>query len=89
VYIVEGDENTLVGVVDLRELLLASDAATLGDVMASPVISAQDDDLRDDLQEIFAKYHYRLLPVVDRSDHLLGVVRYTDIMKGVVARARS
>ena len=69
--------------------MLAGDDTTLGDLMASPVISAQDDDLRDDLQEIFAKYHFRMLPVVNRSDHLLGVVRYTDIMKGVVARARS
>jgi len=89
VYVVEGEGNTLAGIVDLRELLLASDGATLGDIMVSPVISAQDEDLRDDLQEVFAKYHYRLLPVVDRSDHLLGVIRYNDIMKGVVARARS
>jgi CBS domain-containing protein/sporulation protein YlmC with PRC-barrel domain len=89
VYVVDGEENTLVGVVDLRELVLAADGTTLGDAMVSPVISAQDDDLRDDLQEIFAKYHYRLLPVTNRSDHLLGVIRYNDIMKGVVARARS
>lgn len=89
VYVVEGEENTLVGVVDLRELVLAADGTTLGDAMTSPVISAEDEDVRDDLQEIFAKYHYRLLPVVDRSDHLLGVIRYNDIMKGVVARARS
>jgi magnesium transporter len=89
VYVVEGEENTLVGVVDLRELVLAADGTTLGDAMTSPVISAEDEDVRDDLQEIFAKYHYRLLPVTDRSDHLLGVIRYNDIMKGVVARARS
>jgi CBS domain-containing protein len=89
VYVVEGEEHSLVGVVDLRELVLAADGTTLGDAMASPVISAQDDDLRDDLQEVFAKYHYRMLPVVDHSDRMLGVVRYTDIMKGVVARARS
>jgi CBS domain-containing protein/sporulation protein YlmC with PRC-barrel domain len=89
VYVVEGEENTLAGVVDLRELVLAPDGTTLGDVMISPVISAQDEDLRDDLQAVFAKYHLRLLPVVDRSDHLLGVIRYNDIMKGVVARARN
>ena len=89
VYVIEGEDDTLTGVVDLRDLVLAGDDTTLGDLMASPVISAQDDDLRDDLQEIFAKYHFRMLPVVNRSDHLLGVVRYTDIMKGVVARARS
>ena len=89
VYVIEGEERTLVGVVDLRELVLARDDAPMGEVMISPVITAEDEDLRDDLQELFAKYHYRLLPVVDRQDHLLGVLRYNDLMKGVVTRPRS
>jgi magnesium transporter len=89
VYVTEGEALTLTGVVDLRELVLARDDSTMGDVMVSPVITAEAEDLRDDLQELFAKYHYRLLPVVDRQDHLLGVIRYNDIMKGVVTRARS
>jgi magnesium transporter len=89
VYVTEGEERTLTGVVDLRELVLARDEAVMGEIMVSPVITAEDEDLRDDLQELFAKYHYRLMPVVDRQDHLLGVIRYNDIMKGVVTRARS
>ena len=28
-----------------------------------------------------------MIPVVDRADHLLGVIHYKDIMKGLVARA--
>ena len=89
VYVVEGEEHVLAGVVDLRDLVLAPDEAALADIMVSPVVSAEADDLRDDLQEIFAKYHYRLLPVVDHRDHLLGVVRYNEIMKGVVAKVRA
>lgn len=88
-YVTEGEERTLVGVVDLRDLVLAPDETLLADVMVSPVVSAEASDLRDDLQEIFAKYHYRLLPVVDHRDHLLGVVRYNEIMKGVVAKVRA
>ena len=88
-YVVEGEERLLVGVVDLRELVLAADEALIGDVMTAPVIAADQDDLRDDLQELFSKYHHRLLPVVDPKDHLLGVVRYNDIMKGVVSRPRA
>jgi Mg/Co/Ni transporter MgtE len=44
--------------------------------------------MREDLAEMFAKYHYRMLPVVDLQDHLLGVIHYKDIMKGLVTRAR-
>ncbi len=87
-YVIEGAERTLVGIVDLRELLLARDEALIGEVMISPVAAAEAEDLRDDVQELFAKYHYRLLPVVDRQDHLLGVIRYNDVMKGVVTRPR-
>ena len=87
IYVVERD-NVLVGVVDLRDLVLAQDAVTLGEMMIAPVVSAEREDVREDLAELFAKYHFRMLPVVDDRDHLLGVIHYTDIMKGLVARAK-
>ena len=37
--------------------------------------------------ELFAKYHYRMVPVVDARDCMLGTLRYKDIMKGLVTRA--
>lgn len=89
VYVVTGPEKTLVGVVDLRELVLAADTQTLGDIMVAPVVSAEADDLQDDLTDLFAKYHFRMIPVVDPHDHMLGVVYYKDIMKGLVTRART
>ena len=87
VYVVSEPDRTLLGVVDLRELVLAADSLPLGEVMAAPVVAADSDDVREDLEELFAKYHYRMVPVVDRADHLLGVIHYKDIMKGLVARA--
>ena len=89
VYVTMGADKLLLGVVDLRDLVLASDEAVLGDLMVSPVVSAQQDDLRDDLAEVFAKYHYRMIPVVDAKDHLLGVIHYNDIMRGLVTHART
>jgi len=89
IYVLGGDDSVLEGVVDLRDLVLADDDLPLADVMASPVVSAEAEDLRDDLQELFAKYHYRMLPVVDPHDHLLGVVRYNEIMKGLVTKAKA
>ncbi|HEX2973087.1 MAG TPA: CBS domain-containing protein [Tepidisphaeraceae bacterium] len=87
IYIVN-EEKTLLGVVDLRELVLAGDNQTMGDIMVSPVVSTDDDDVREDIAELFAKYHYRMLPVVDKQDRLLGVVHFNDIMKGYVTRAK-
>jgi magnesium transporter len=88
IYVVAGPQKVLLGVVDLRELVLAKDDMTLGELMASPVVSAEADDVREDLAELFAKYHYRMLPVVDEKDNLLGVIHYKDIMKGLVARVK-
>lgn len=88
VYVVKGDSRKLIGVVDLRELVLAPDEAVLGDIMTSPVVTAEKDASREDLAEIFARYHYRMVPVVDSEDHILGVICYNDIMKGLVARTK-
>ncbi|MGA2034377.1 MAG: CBS domain-containing protein [Thermoguttaceae bacterium] len=87
IYVVGEPNRALLGVVDLRELVLAQDIALLADLMVSPVVAADSDDLREDLEELFAKYHYRMVPVVDKGDHLLGVIHFKDIMKGLVARA--
>ena len=80
-YVVATGENFLVGVVDLRELVLAPDEQTLDDLMVSPVVSAEIDDTQDDLLEMFVKYHYRMVPVVDSQDRILGVIRHKDVMK--------
>jgi magnesium transporter len=88
IYVVNGDGKTLMGVVDLRELVLADDDKPLSELMTAPVVSAEENDVQEDLAEIFAKYHYRMIPVLDANDKILGVIRYADIMKGLVTRAK-
>jgi CBS domain-containing protein len=89
IYVVGGPEKVLLGVVDLRDMVLAPDEAALADLMISPVVAAEADSGHEDLADLFAKYHFRLLPVVDSKDRLLGVVCYKDIMKGLVTRAKT
>ena len=81
IYVVEGDQM-LVGVVDLRDLVLASDEATLGDIMVSPVVAADQSTLREDLTELFEKYEFHMIPVVDGQDRIFGIIRDKDVMKG-------
>jgi magnesium transporter len=82
-YLVD-DEKTLLGVADLREIVLAADTVLLGDLMVSPVVSAQSDDMREDLAELLTRYRFHMIPVVDEHDRLLGVIHSRDIMKGLV-----
>jgi len=88
VYVVDPGDRVLHGVVDLRELVLARDEVPLADLMSSPVVTADQHDVRDQLAEMFEKYHYRMIPVVDAEDHILGVVRAKDIMMSPDIRVR-
>jgi CBS domain-containing protein len=85
-YVVGEDGKTLTGVVDLRDLVLAEDSRPIGELMASPVVAVEEDDTHDDVAQVMSKYLYRMIPVVDRGDRILGIVRYNEIMKGLTAR---
>ena len=60
----------------------------LKEIMVAPVVAADEETVRDDLADLFAKYHFRMIPVVNREDHILGVIRYKDIMRGPTARTK-
>ncbi len=81
--------KALVGVVDLRDLVLAAEDAPLSSLMTSPAIAAKPSELRADVEAVLQKYHFRMLPVVDERDRLLGVIRYQDVMNGPEAEPRA
>ena len=71
--------NQLLGVVDINELLLAEPTARLHDLMVDNVISLQADSMLKEASDMFARYSFRAIPVVDAADKILGVVTYRDI----------
>ena len=73
--------SPILGVVDARQLLIAAEDASMEAEMTSPVVSAEVDDVREDLKAVFSKYHFRMIPVVDGEDRIQGVIHYDDIMK--------
>jgi magnesium transporter len=80
---VQVDHGPVLGVVDIRQILLATNAETMNALMVSPVVTAEVDDVREDLAALFSKYHFRMIPVVDAEDRIQGVVRHGDMMKSV------
>lgn len=79
-YVMRPPENTLVGIVDLRDLVLGPENRRIEDIMVADAVAADPEDTREDLEELFKKYHFRMIPVVDLHDHLLGVIHYNDIL---------
>jgi magnesium transporter len=78
-YIVDGG-GKLLGVLDIKELLMAEPASSLKDVMVENVISLKCDSTMKEAASAFLRYGFRALPVVDDNDNLQGVVPYRDVM---------
>jgi magnesium transporter len=72
--------DTLLGVIDIKELLLAPDNAPLKDVMMDAVISLKPESTLKEASLLFARYDFRAIPVLDDQDRILGVVPYRDVM---------
>jgi magnesium transporter len=78
-YILDSDRK-LIGVLDLRELLMAQDESPLKDVMIERVIVLNPQNSLKEAHEMFAKYNLRALPVVDEEDRMLGILPYRDVV---------
>ncbi|MGJ8572999.1 MAG: magnesium transporter [Hoeflea sp.] len=86
-YIVDKDEK-LVGVVSLRGLLATKRSALLTTIMVKP-LSVQPEAEISDLQDIFDKYDFLGVPVVDADGILLGVVSRDAVSQALLERAES
>jgi magnesium transporter len=70
----------LVGEVSLQDLLFTDPNKTIGEIMSQTNIRVHDTDDREDVSNQFSKYHVRALPVVDKDEHLIGIITADDIV---------
>jgi magnesium transporter len=85
-YVVDAG-GRLVGVVTLKDLLIAPPEARLADVMRGDPVSVAADAPADGAVDVVAKYHFAALPVVDAGGRLLGIVTMDDVLRRVLADA--
>ncbi len=78
-YIVD-DEKQLVGVVSLRELVVAEPTTHLKALMDDDVIKVETDTDQEKVARIIAKYDLLGVPVVDEVNHLVGLVTVDDVI---------
>jgi CBS domain-containing protein/sporulation protein YlmC with PRC-barrel domain len=74
VYLLDRD-GVLCGVVSLRDLLTAAPQRPLSEIGTTRLITVTLQAKPDDVVDLFVKYGFRALPVVDESDHLKGAIR--------------
>jgi len=77
------DLEHLVGVVTLRSLIVASPECLLADLMSTRVISVTTGAHKGAAAELFAKYRFRALPVVDDDRVMKGIITIDDVLEDV------
>ena len=77
------DLGRLVGVVTLRSLIVAAPERRLGELMSTRVISVTVDEDKGAAAELFAKYRFRALPVVDGEGVMKGIITIDDVLEDV------
>jgi magnesium transporter len=81
-YVVEREGSwKLVGVIALRNLILADPSAPLAEVMRTELQSARAEDSAADVAQQIAEYNLLALPVVDEAGDILGIITVDDAME--------
>jgi len=78
-YVVD-KQDELLGVIDIKELLQASDGALLKEIMVKSIISLKTGSTLKEASAMFARYSFRAIPVICENNKIGGVVLYRDVM---------
>jgi magnesium transporter len=78
---VTDNEGRLVGVSTLRHLITCEKDIPLGKLMNTHIIKVEPEDAVGTVVDLFKKYKFMCLPVVNKDDALKGVITLQDIMK--------
>ena len=72
------DSSTLIGIVTIKTLLLSEDDEIIENIMETNVISVNTLDDQEMVAQMFNKYNFLALPVVDQENRLVGIVTVDD-----------
>ena len=70
----------LMGVVTIRDLIMASSEETMEDLMEENIISVSTLEDQETVARQFSKYGFLAMPVVDREERLVGIVTIDDVL---------
>ena len=78
-YVTRG--HKLIGLVTVKDLLLCEDdESSIESIMQEHVISVNTLDDQEQVAQMFSKYNFLALPVVDTENRLVGIITFDDAM---------
>ncbi|MGB0679076.1 MAG: magnesium transporter, partial [Polyangiales bacterium] len=82
-----GYGRKLLGVLSLRDLILADPGQALADVMVTQVVRVAPTDDQEKVADTIARYDLSAIPVIDSRGRMLGVVTIDDVVDVVIEEA--
>ena len=75
------EDRRLIGLVTVKDLLLCDDDDTvISTIMETHVIHVHTQDDKEDVAQMFSKYNFLALPVLDSEERIVGIVTFDDAM---------
>ncbi len=74
------EQKRLVGVISLRDLIIAEEDTLIEEIMNERVVSISVGEDQEEAARIMRDYDFLALPVLDFQNHLLGIITHDDIV---------
>lgn len=74
------EKRTLIGQVDVKELLTTGESKTIEEIMETNMLYAHTTDDQEDVAKTITKYGLIALPIVDHERRMVGIVTVDDAM---------
>lgn len=78
-YVID-EKRKLEGVIPIRTLILSEEDDIIKDIMTVNLIRGHTQDDQEHIADIFKKYNFTTLPVVDNEMRLIGIITIDDIV---------
>ena len=81
------DQRRLLGIVSAKYLMTTADDVLIRDLMQTEIISVSTHTDKEEVAQLFTKYNFLALPVLDQDERLVGIVTFDDAMDVMVDEA--
>ena len=81
------DQRRLLGIVSAKDLMTTADNVLIRDLMQTEIISVSTHTDKEEVAQLFTKYNFLALPVLDQDERLVGIVTFDDAMDVMVDEA--
>ncbi|RFU63064.1 magnesium transporter [Bacillus sp. V59.32b] len=79
VYVID-DDRKLLGVISLRDLIIADDETMISEIMFDRIVAVSVTEDQEEVARKMRDYNFLAVPVVDFQEHLVGIITVDDIM---------